>query len=137
MEIARLPGPPSEDTATSQGGTPPPNPESAATDGAKRQQRGRRGQKRPRTRDELLDAMEKLFSLVALGVLTTVQANTMRAILDSLLKHQQPTQHHPANGRLDVTELRRIFREQPLLFDLLAPLLSNEMLDEIMRDPEE
>jgi hypothetical protein len=84
------------------------------------------------SREDCLKAMGAMPGLVGMRILKPAQANSIRAIYDSILDQHdrvRPGQSAP----LADDDLLQLWRDQPHLIDLLEPLLSQEQLEMIMR----
>ena len=85
---------------------------------------------------ECLSALNSLPKLMLLGMVTTAQANTIRAIMTTLLSHHaksESTVTGPSPARNQLVELIKV---NPLLAETLGSLLSTEDIQAILHDPE-
>jgi hypothetical protein len=83
------------------------------------------------SREECLAALSRLPSLVALGLITTAQANTIRATYSTLLQSHERQQNGPV--RTVDNELVRQLRKNPALANLFKHLLTKEEIEIILR----
>jgi len=83
--------------------------------------------------EECLAALSRLPALVALRMLTTAQANTIRATYTAMLQHhrQQRTKSDHCAGADNDALIAQLVRN-PELANLLEPLLSKEQIAAIM-----
>jgi hypothetical protein len=102
---------------------------------------GDSGQRRARqdgipSQEDCLRAIAQLSSLVALKVLTPLQANSIRANFEALLRHHHQSQASRPSQISDDRVLA-ILRASPELLSLLEPLLTDEQIALIGRDVKE
>jgi hypothetical protein len=78
--------------------------------------------------------LARIPQLVAAGMISPAQANAMVTPLRVLLT-ALPDASPCQKSSMDTNSLRDIFREQPDLLHALAPLFSDEQLQELVDDP--
>jgi hypothetical protein len=81
---------------------------------------------------QLLQALASLAQLVVLRHIDPKQANVLRGIYTTLLNHARHTRG-AATGVAESEELREQLRQNPDLANILAPLLSPDLIDELLR----
>ncbi len=87
------------------------------------------------SRRAILATLTKLPQLVATGVLTPAQANSMRATLEILLNELRQDSHQTSGAKDgNVSQLRDVLRRNPELLNALAPLLSDHDLSQLIDD---
>jgi hypothetical protein len=69
--------------------------------------------------------------------LTPAQGNTMLAALKEMLSHYRHSKTQSNSACLSDADLASIRRTNPKVFNLLAPFLTDEQLDQILRDTDE
>jgi hypothetical protein len=93
----------------------------------------RRGRPRIASEEDCLAVLSQLGSQVALGLLSTAQANTIRASYSVVLQHHQRQQSGPARTLVNEQELAKQLRKKPELANLLEPLLTKEQIEMLLR----
>jgi len=78
-------------------------------------------------------AIAALPGLIAIKVLTSGQANAMRANFEAILRYHERGQHAPSKRATD-DHILKIVREQPELLGLLEPFLMPDQLGIIMKE---
>ena len=75
--------------------------------------------------------------MVTAGLMAPAHANAARAITETLLRSLSPEMPGAKSGvRFDVDSLRQHVREHPFLADALEHLLTDEEIDQLLRDAE-
>ncbi|HVW01785.1 MAG TPA: hypothetical protein VHB77_15645, partial [Planctomycetaceae bacterium] len=98
---------------------------------------GSRGERARRTRwvmseEQILEALTSLAQLVVLGHMSERKANVLRGIYTTMLQHLSRVRSGGASVT-ETPELREQLRQNPDLANILAPLLSPEVIDELLR----
>ena len=96
-----------------------------------RQQSGTKKQSVPDA-DACLVALGQLPGLVAMGILTTAQANSMRGVYSTILQQHQRTRATRDQAQLDDANVMTILRDNPAMLSMLAPLLTDEQIAMVM-----
>ncbi len=125
MSIPELPYNPSAEPADRQRQADPHDP------GAPASRAPRGGQPKLPTREECLAAVHQSAGLVALGLLTPAQANSMRGSYTVLLK--EFGNQAAAGPTLTNESVVELLRTNPRLLSSFAPFLSEEQLRLIAR----
>jgi len=86
--------------------------------------------------DQCLRALTQLPGLVAMGMLTPAQANSMRATYATILQHYQKTQSTPSHAPATADVVQAV-RNNPELAALLEPLLTDEQIEALMQETRE
>ncbi|MEX2142015.1 MAG: hypothetical protein WD894_22300 [Pirellulales bacterium] len=89
------------------------------------------------TAEECLQKLAHLPSLVALGVLTPAQSNSMAAAFREILRHHQRAESGTANSGVANLDVLAIAARDPNLINMLAPMLSKQQLDLLMERQED
>ncbi len=89
------------------------------------------------TAEECLQRLAHLASLVALGVLTPAQSNSMAASFREILRHHERAETGMANSGAANLDVRALAALDPDLINMLAPMLSRQQLDLLMERSEE
>ncbi len=84
-------------------------------------------------REECLEKLARLPGMVAMKLLTPTEANTIRSILESILRHLEPVRRTPSAHLAD-EKVMGLWRPHPELLDHFEFLLTPEQLQEIMRE---
>ena len=125
--------------------TPLPNDDSGSRKSRSSRRRPNRGGQRDSrhkaqgeipTAEECLVRLNRLAGLVAVGVLTPSQANTMRAAYQAILQHHQHRQT-PTQQSLAGPELLAKLRSDPDLVNMLADFLTDDQLNDLLQNPPE
>jgi hypothetical protein len=82
--------------------------------------------------EECLAALSGLPAMVALGMLSTAKANTIRGTYTAILQHLRQKQTSANRGGVNDDVLDDLLLRHPELANLLAPLLSEEQIASIM-----
>jgi hypothetical protein len=82
---------------------------------------------------QCMAGLSSLPGLIALGYITTAQANAIRGTYATILAQHQRAQAHPDGARAGI-DLTKVVRENPELASLLEPLFTDEQLQSFMRD---
>jgi hypothetical protein len=80
---------------------------------------------------QCLAGLSSLPGLIALGYLSTAQANAIRGAFTAILTHHQKTQAPPKSAKAGIDVMQAV-RDHPELAALLEPLLTDEQLDSLM-----
>lgn len=100
-------------------------------------QRGKGSQHRAKphiaTEQECLAALTKIPRLVMLGVIDVKQANSFRAIHDTLLRHSARRQASAESIGADRPRLEALLDKHPELASELEPYLSEEQIAKYLR----
>jgi hypothetical protein len=123
-EPPRLPGP--SDHA---------RPDSQASDPAKKDRRRRSQGHIPQVK-QILEMLAKLPLLVTLGHITPGQSNAILRVLTTMLTQLQGNSGPATTPGVDLPTVKESLRRTPELFDLVAPMLSEEQLAEVLDDEE-
>ena len=84
--------------------------------------------------DDCLRALASVAGAVAMGLLKPAQANAMRATYAAILSyHQKNETRSDRNGMADA-DVREIMRKDPKMFSLLEPFLTDEQIDQVMKN---
>jgi hypothetical protein len=83
--------------------------------------------------EQCLAALTQLPGLVAMGLLTPAQANSMRATFATILQHHQKSQNAPTPARA-TPEVVQAVRNHPELATLLESLLTDEQLEALLKE---
>ncbi len=100
----------------------------------RRQQRQPKKPSIPSLEDCLL-AFARLAGLVAMGLLKPAQASVIRAAYREILQYHTAKAKELEKG-LSNADVLEFLRKDPKMLDLLAPLLTQEQIDMLMRDTE-
>ena len=100
-----------------------------------RQRSGTKQRSAPDT-DDCLDALGQLPGLIAMGLVTTAQANAIRGVYSTILQQHHRTRAGRDQAQLDDADVMAILRENPSMLSMLAPLLTDEQVAAIMDDSE-
>jgi hypothetical protein len=82
-----------------------------------------------------------MLGLEGIGLVSPSQLSAFRSTVDTILRHQGGGASKSARGGAgafsDLDRLRQLVREQPLLLDALEPILSDQVIDQLLSvDPE-
>jgi hypothetical protein len=86
--------------------------------------------------DDCLDALGQLPGLIAMKLVTTAQANSIRGVYSTILQQHRRTQSGRDQAQLDDAGMMAILRDNPNMLSMLAPLLTEEQIAAIMEDCE-
>lgn len=121
-----------------------PNPEdgnSASRGSAKRKKKSRSrgphrtaGQHKTLTAEQCLMLLQQLAGIVALGLISTPQANVLRSIYQAMLSYHQRLQATPGRQALGGAEMLAKLRADPDLVNMLAGFLTQDQLDQLFED---
>ncbi len=100
-----------------------------------RQRSGAKQRTAPDT-DACLDALGQLPGLIAMGLVTTAQANAIRGVYSTILQQHHRTRAGRDQAQLDDADVMAILRDNPSMLSMLAPLLTDEQVAAIMEDSE-
>lgn len=101
-------------------------------------QRRRRRQPNVFSIEDCLVALAALPKLVALGLLSPAQANSMRGVYQTLLSHHEKQDAAPHRGAVqDKAELRQVLKENPQLANYFVGVLSDEEIEDILAADED
>ncbi len=84
------------------------------------------------TEEECLAALSGLPAMVALGMLSTAKANTIRGTYMAILQHHRQKQAPADRGGVNDDALVDMLSRHPELANLLEPLLSAEQIASIL-----
>lgn len=149
MDVRNITGPVGQTSAppeTDQAPPPEPHdshgmgdpPRSGARSGARNTNGSSRGRRRPQSRhiprrSDILASLKRLPQLVAIGAITATQCNAICGVLKLLLQTiDGGAAPPPPLGGLHATSLQAAVAANPDLLHLLAPLLSDEELNELV-----
>jgi hypothetical protein len=109
-----------------------PNPTNRPRRQSQRRRSSRTGRRPLPTVEDIIRALHSLPQLVALGVLQSAEANSIRSALDSTLRALERRGSTNANGRTPPIErLREMLDSYPAGIDILESLLGNEVIDQL------
>ena len=97
----------------------------------------RRSSRQPRNlpdADASLEALAQLPGLLAMGLITTGQANSMRGIYSTMLQELNRRQTSRSQTQLDDADIMQLLRDNPGMLNMLAPLLTDDQIDAVMED---
>lgn len=100
-----------------------------------RQRSGAKQRSAPDT-DDCLAALGQLPGLIAMGLVTTAQANAIRGVYSTILQQHHRTRSGRDQAQLADADVMAILRENPSMLSMLAPLLTDEQIAAIMEDSE-
>jgi hypothetical protein len=101
----------------------------------KRQRSGSKQRSAPDS-DACLAALGQLPGLVAIGLVTTAQANSIRGVYSTILQQHHRTRTGRDQAQLDDADVMAILRDNPSMLNMLAPLLTDEQIAAIMEASE-
>ena len=107
---------------------------SSGENGPKGKAKSQGGKKRIPSREECLYAIHQLAGLVALGMLTSAQANSIRASYREILKHHDRAHVAAGGAGLADGNVLELARNHPEILSMLEPLLTDEQIAMVMRD---
>lgn len=116
---------------------PGEQPGSGAAPGGKRRGTARSGEKKQRSypdEEQCLAAISRLAGLVAMGLLTTSKANSIRASFAEILRWHRTARGARQQQRLEDTDLIGLLRSNPELLAMLEPLLTDDQIDMLTRE---
>lgn len=87
--------------------------------------------------DEILRAMGQMPGLIAMRILTPVQANAMRGVYGTMLQANQRMQSRRDEGRIDDPDIMQHLREHPFLLNTFEPFLTDQQIASIMEEYDE
>jgi len=102
--------------------------------GAKHDGARRRSKMHVATEEECLAALSQIPGLVFMGLMTTSQANTLRATYNTILQHHQKRQAGGHGQSVDSAGLVDVLRKHPELASALEPFLSDEQIAMILKE---
>lgn len=108
-----------------------------APGGKRRSTAGKGGAKKQRSypdEDQCLAAIARLAGLVAMGILTTSKANSIRASFAEILRWHRAARGSREQQRLEDTDLIGLLRTNPELLAMLEPLLTEDQIDMLTRE---
>jgi hypothetical protein len=80
---------------------------------------------------EIQGMLAQLVALLGMGIISPQTANAMRSILSELLRAQSQAAGTAA-GPIDLQRLQDMLAQQPMLIDLLTPVLTTEQLARLL-----
>jgi hypothetical protein len=83
--------------------------------------------------EDCLAILSRLGSLVALGILSTAQANAIRSTYTAILQYHERQQSGPSRTVVNEKDMAKLLRKHPELAKLLEPLLSDEQIEILLR----
>lgn len=110
-------------------GSTAPKTGHAAGNGGKRPN----GSREVASAEQCLAALTQLPGLVAMGILTPAQANSMRATYETILKHHEKRQSAQIQGPATADVVQAV-RDHPELAAVLEPLMTGEQLESLMKE---
>jgi len=84
--------------------------------------------------DDCLRALTQIPGLVAMKMLSTAQANSMRGVYSAILQHHQKNHHVPGDTGLGDADVLELLRHKPEMISMLEPLLTDKQIEMLMRD---
>ena len=72
--------------------------------------------------------------LVAMGVLTTAQANSIRGVYSTILGYHQKARNARSVQTLDNDNVLEILRQNPEMISMVESLLTDEQVEMLMND---
>jgi hypothetical protein len=119
---------------------PKPDNESAArcrTGAQKKRSDQRRSDKGAKnaypSEDQCLTAIARVAGLVAMRILTTSQANSIRAAFSEILRWHRTSSGRSGDRRVDDRDLLSILRTNPELLAMIEPLLTDDQIELLAR----
>lgn len=82
--------------------------------------------------EDCLSALSRLPGLVTMGFLSTTQANSMRGVYATILRHLQQGKSTQSDQQLDNDSVLDMLRRDPKILSLLEPLLTSEQVAMVM-----
>jgi hypothetical protein len=101
----------------------------AQHDGARR-----RSKMHVASEEECLAALSQLPGFVVMGLMTTSQANTLRATYNTILQYHQKRQAGGRGQSVDNAGLVDVLRKHPGLASALEPFLSDEQIAMLLKE---
>ena len=93
----------------------------------------RPGAKQPiESAEDCLAALGRLPALNMLGVLSEKQINAFKGVYSTMLQYYQRQQATPRSANLEEAGILEALRRNPMLANLLEPVLSQEQIDSLM-----
>jgi hypothetical protein len=83
--------------------------------------------------EQCLRCLTQIAGLVAIGMLTPAQGNSMGASYATILQYHQKTQSAPVHGPA-TADVMQALRDHPELAAVLEPLLTDEQLEALMKE---
>ena len=105
--------------------------------GQRRRTAGRRGADKRRgypDEEQCLAAIARLAGLVAMGLLTTSKANSIRASFAEILRWHRAAKGSREQQRLEDADLIGLLRTNPELLAMLEPLLTEDQIEMLTRE---
>lgn len=116
MSDLHLPGPPIDEN----------EPDASAN--------SRRPKGRIPDREECVRAIQQLAGLVALGILTPAQANSIRASYREILNHHDRAHVAAGGAGLADRNVLELARNHPDILSMLESILTDEQIELVMQD---
>lgn len=110
----------------------PENADDSGTDGRGRTAQQNQARRHVASEEECLRALGSLPALVALRLLTTAQANSIRGSYTAILQHYRQRASPTDRGGVADDGLIEMLTRHPEYANLLEPLLSTEQIDAIL-----
>ena len=105
--------------------------------GQRRRTAGSRGADKRRgypDEEQCLAAIARLAGLVAMGLLTTSKANSIRASFSEILRWHRAARGSREQQRLEDADLIGLLRTNPELLAMLEPLLTEDQIEMLTRE---
>jgi hypothetical protein len=84
--------------------------------------------------DACLSALGQLPGLIAMGLVTTAQANAIRGVYNTILQHQHRSRAGGDQQQLDDVHVMEVLRTNPGMLSMLEPLLTDEQIAAVMEE---
>lgn len=81
-----------------------------------------------------LCALGQLPGLIAMGLVTTAQANAIRGVYNTILQQHHRSRMGSEQPQLDDVQVTEMLRTNPGMLNMLAPLLTEEQIAAIMEE---
>jgi hypothetical protein len=101
--------------------------------GKRRAEEPQRRRLRIASAEECLAVLSQLGSLVALGILSTAQANSIRSTNTAILQYHIRQQSGPSRTITNEKGLAEMLKKHPEFANMLEPLLTNEQIQMLAR----
>jgi len=83
--------------------------------------------------DDCARAIAQVAGLVAIGLLKPAQANAIRAAFRDIQQYHK-SKAKEADNSLSNADVMNLLRKDPTLLNMLEPLLTDEQIDQVMRN---
>lgn len=84
--------------------------------------------------EDCLISLSRLPGLLTMGFISTSNANSMRGVYATILRHLQQDKSARSNQQLDNDSVVDMLRRDPKILSLLEPLLTQEQVAMVMHD---